>query len=243
MNSPELMPEGKFLGQWPWEGKGVSSAQHKGVFMGSQDKQSFTGNISLGGWSHRKQKWGKREGGGKGREANIRESYWSDYSLWQTDCSVWREIFRDALVAQWVKQLPTMRETWVRSLGQEDPLEKEMATRSSTLAWKIPCTEKPGMGSQRVEHDWATFPSLQRCHITDVSKFSERQGFIQQFTPPICQSCLLLGETQGRRWEVCVPSKTVKKMSMGYAHSNSEACKPCPEWALFPATAIAAAYT
>ena len=47
-------------------------------------------------------------------------------------------------VAQWVKRLPTMRETRVRSLGREDPLEKEMATHSSTLAWKIPWTEKPG---------------------------------------------------------------------------------------------------
>ena len=56
-----------------------------------------------------------------------------------------------------VKHLPTMRETQVRSLGQEDPLEKEMATYSSTLAWKIPWTEEPGrlqsMGSQRVGHD------------------------------------------------------------------------------------------
>ena len=49
-----------------------------------------------------------------------------------------------SLVAQRVKCLPTMRETWVRSLGQKDPLEKEMATHSSTLAWKIPWTEKPG---------------------------------------------------------------------------------------------------
>ena len=50
-----------------------------------------------------------------------------------------------------------MRETWVGSLGQEDPLEKEMATHSSILAWRIPWTEKPGglqsMGSQRVGHD------------------------------------------------------------------------------------------
>ena len=62
-----------------------------------------------------------------------------------------------SLVAQRVKRLPAMQETWVRSLGQEDPLEKEMATHSSTLAWKIPWTEKPGrlqsMGSQRVRHD------------------------------------------------------------------------------------------
>ena len=56
-----------------------------------------------------------------------------------------------------VKRLPTKRETWFRSLGQEDPLEKEMATLSSILAWKIPWTEEPGrlqsIGSQRVGHD------------------------------------------------------------------------------------------
>ena len=56
-----------------------------------------------------------------------------------------------------VKCLPAMRETWVRSLGREDLWEKEMATHSSTLAWKIPWMEEPGrpqsMGLQRVEHD------------------------------------------------------------------------------------------
>ena len=60
-------------------------------------------------------------------------------------------------VAQTVKHLTAMWETQVRSLGQEDPLEKEMATHSSILAWKIPWTEEPGkvqsMGSQRVGHD------------------------------------------------------------------------------------------
>ena len=59
-------------------------------------------------------------------------------------------------VAQTEKHLPAMRETWVRSLGQEDPLEKGIATHSSTLAWKIPCTEEPGrlqsVGSQRVRY-------------------------------------------------------------------------------------------
>ena len=63
-------------------------------------------------------------------------------------------------MAQAVKHLPEMWETWVRSLGWEDPLEKEMATHSSTLAWKIPCMEEPGrlqsMGLQRVGHYWAT---------------------------------------------------------------------------------------
>ena len=49
-----------------------------------------------------------------------------------------------SLVAQTVKHLPTMRETQVRSLGREDPLEKEKATHSSILAWKIPWTEEPG---------------------------------------------------------------------------------------------------
>ena len=49
-----------------------------------------------------------------------------------------------SLVAQTVKRLPTMWETWVRSLGREVPLEKEMATHSSILAWKIPWTGKPG---------------------------------------------------------------------------------------------------
>ena len=62
-----------------------------------------------------------------------------------------------SLVAQMVKRLSTMRETWVRSLGREDPLEKEMAIYSSTIAWKIPWTEEPGrvqsMGSQRVRHN------------------------------------------------------------------------------------------
>ena len=62
-----------------------------------------------------------------------------------------------SLVAQTVKRLPTMWETWVRSLRREDPLEKEMATHSSMLAWKSPLTEEPGrlqsMGLQRVGHD------------------------------------------------------------------------------------------
>ena len=61
------------------------------------------------------------------------------------------------LVTQMVKCLPAVQETWVQSLGWKDPLEKEMATHSSTLAWKIPWTEEPGrlqsMGLQRVRHD------------------------------------------------------------------------------------------
>ena len=65
-----------------------------------------------------------------------------------------------------VKNLPAMQETWVRSLGQEEPLEKGMATHSSIIACRIPWTEEPGrlqsMGSQQVRHDWAinTFNTL-----------------------------------------------------------------------------------
>ena len=62
-----------------------------------------------------------------------------------------------SLVAQLLKNLPAMQETWVQSLGREDALEKEMATHSSTLAWKIPSTEEydglQSTGSQRVGHE------------------------------------------------------------------------------------------
>ena len=64
---------------------------------------------------------------------------------------------RASPVAQMVKNLPAKQETWVQSLGWEDPLEKEMATHSSILAWRIPWTEEPGrlqsMGSQRVRYN------------------------------------------------------------------------------------------
>ena len=75
------------------------------------------------------------------------------------------EIVFASLVAQMVKRLPAMRETRVRFLGREDPLEKEMAIHSSTLAWKIPWTEEPdrlqSMGSQRVGH-------TERLHFTSL---------------------------------------------------------------------------
>ena len=72
-----------------------------------------------------------------------------------SSCCLWFTL--TSLVAQRVKCLPAMLEIWVRSLGWENPLEKEMAAHSSILAWKIPWTEKPGrlqsMGSQRVGHN------------------------------------------------------------------------------------------
>ena len=72
-------------------------------------------------------------------------------------------------MAQLVKNPPAMQETWVRSLSQEGPLEKGMATQSSILAWRIPWTEEPGglqsMGSQRVRHNCALTFSLPLFHM------------------------------------------------------------------------------
>ena len=68
--------------------------------------------------------------------------------------SQFNKLFLKPLMVQRVKRLSAMQETWIQSLGREDPLEKEMATHSRTIAWKIPWTEEPGrlqsMGSQRV---------------------------------------------------------------------------------------------
>ena len=71
-----------------------------------------------------------------------------------------------------VKNLPAVQETWVQSLGWEDPLEKEMATHSSILAWEIPWTEEPGglqsTGSQKVRHDLQLSTHTSRHEISDV---------------------------------------------------------------------------
>ena len=84
---------------------------------------------------------------------------------------LWRSgFFSPSLTAQRLKHLPPMGETWVRSLSREDPLEKEMETHSSILAWRIPWMEEPGRlqstGSQRVGHNWATSPHLTSPHLT-----------------------------------------------------------------------------
>ena len=82
-----------------------------------------------------------------------------------------------------VEHLPTMRETWVQSLGWEDSLQKEIAIHSSTLAWKIPWMEEPGrlqcMGSQRVGHDWTT--SLSHPYMTTGKTIAlTRQTFVSK---------------------------------------------------------------
>ena len=81
-------------------------------------------------------------------------------------------------MAQRVKRLPAMRETQVQSLGWEDPLEKEMVTHSSTLAWKIPWTEKPGRltvhGVAKSQTRLSDFtPSLKKKKISKIENGSE----------------------------------------------------------------------
>ena len=81
-----------------------------------------------------------------------------------------------SLKPQTVKNLSAVEETWVRSLGREDPLEKEMSTYSSLLAWEIPRTEEPGglqsMGSHRVKHYWGTNTFTN----TFIHKIGKQQG-------------------------------------------------------------------
>ena len=119
-------------------------------------------------------------------------------------------------MAQTVKRPPAMWETQVRFLGREDPLEKEMAIHSSTLAWKISWMEKPGrlqsMGSQRVGHDWATSLSLMDLTVSVkhilMHKFSYmslkhlgyinvseafKQNYKIMSSESMCQSVLLPG--------------------------------------------------
>ena len=86
-------------------------------------------------------------------------------------------VFLGFPVAQMAKSLLAMQETWGQSLVWEDPLEEEMATHSSVLAWRISSTEEPGglqsMGSQRVRHDWATKHSTQHNIIFKGMLYSQ----------------------------------------------------------------------
>ena len=92
---------------------------------------------------------------------------------------IWAQLItvRASLVAQSVKNLPVVQETQVQFLGWEDPLEKEMATHSSILAWKISWTEEPdglqSRGLQRVEHDWVTNTYL---HLLNHSQHTEENS-------------------------------------------------------------------
>ena len=100
--------------------------------------------------------WNLKVGKGRAHTQN-----W-DWSAQRWELNIWEQVpfQRVSLVAQMIKNLPAMQETWVWSLGGEGPLEESMASHTSILAWRIPWTEEPGglqsIGSQRVGHIWAT---------------------------------------------------------------------------------------
>ena len=111
-----------------------------------------------------------------GRERRInRPSIQWNYSVWHSNGETYTVFVKNyildkvSLVAQTVKNLPVVQETWVWSLGLEYPLKKGMATHSSTLIWRIPWTKESGgiqsMGSQRVGHDWATWHTQAGQHL------------------------------------------------------------------------------
>ena len=170
---------------------------------------------------------------------------------------------RASLVAQRVKRLPTMRETQVWSLGREDPLEKEMATHSSTLAWKIPRTEKPGrlrsMGSQRVGHDWAewlhftlVFYSTTMNHFSIGLWYAIKSGFytttsndqLSGWTEKLqstsqSQTCIKKGH--GHCLVVCCPSDPPQLSESQQNNYTWEVCSV--NWWNSPKTAMPAAST
>ena len=121
---------------------------------------------------------------------------------------------RTSLVAQMVKCLPTMRDTQVQSLGWEDLLEKERATHSSILAWRIPGTEEPGrlqtMGSQRVGHDWACkeLVMLQNgvTHLRKQKKYESRTF--------ICSDLLLNVRTTGKCLATYTEIRTIASINL-----------------------------
>ena len=106
-------------------------------------------------------------------------------------------VLRASLEAQMVKNLPAVRETWIRSLGHEDPLEKRMATHSSILAWKIPWTEEPGRlqftGLQWVGHGWATNTFTFHLHVSEpyVPQVSRE---LSDFAPFVTQRSRVAGK-------------------------------------------------
>ena len=97
------------------------------------------------------------------------------------NCSI---IFKASLLAQTVKNLPTVQETWIQSLGWEDPLEKKMATHSSILAWRIPCTEEPG-GLQSMESQSQT----QLSDEHSLSQGTSMNGLVES------ESCSVVSDT------------------------------------------------
>ena len=122
-----------------------------------------------------------------------------------------------SLVTQTVKHLPSMQETRVWSLGRENPLEKETATHSSTLAWKIPWMEEPGrlqsMGLQRVGHDWVTSFSL--FYIT-------RSNNLHKVKVKVAQSCLTLCDPMNYTVNGILQARILEWVAFPFSRGSSQ---------------------
>ena len=141
-----------------------------------------------------------------------------------------------SLVAQKVKNLPAIHKIWIQSLGQEDPLEKEMSTHSSILAWRIPWTEEPGrlqsMGLQRVRHDWASWLSFFKDRKRPQKKWSQGKGLRGNFL----QSCYMFNN-----WPFFPPGSWVQWppgpllcVSLVFQFLHDAWIHTCGGWAICP---------
>ena len=134
-------------------------------------------------------------------------------------------------MAQTVKNLPAMQETQVWSLGQEDPMEKGMATHSSTLAWRIPSTEEPGglqsMRSQRVRHNWVTVsPVYFHCIPVYLYTFTPRYTALTHGEEPCLQAHL----TEYGRVEIENGNTAVPSVSFLYSQKCALHTCRCDDW-------------
>ena len=127
-----------------------------------------------------------------------------------------------------VKHLSTMQETWVRSLGWEDSLEKEMATHSSTIAWKIPWTEEPGrlqsMGSQRVGHNWVTSLSLFTLLSKQVTMLRVYSYFHNRYSKNAIHYILLMTHFLKMFWKHFLYIRTCVCISIYTIHRSVYVC-------------------
>ena len=145
-------------------------------------------------------------------------------------------IYLTLLVAQMITRLPTIQETWVQSLGQEDLLEKEMATHSSILAWKIPWMEEPGRlsstGSQRVGHDWVTslmyiwkfVKDVMPSHLLIFSCISCNKGILHNHSSNIEISKLILTQCYHLILDPIQVLPNTSVISFIRERSSSESC-------------------
>ena len=122
-----------------------------------------------------------------------------------------------------------MQETWIWSLGWEDPLEKEMATHSSILAWRIPWMEEPGrpqsMGSQRVKHDWATSPSPSYIELWFLSFFPRISKGYLQFSS-VAQSCPTPCDSMNHSTPGLPVHHQLPEFTQTHVHQVSDAVQP-----------------